>query len=172
MKPSYLGDSYDIVKKFFCRVLKEQGYDVFIDPMMFTGKWDDTKKQRFYLFLGVKHVSDHKCGQTSTALLVDPDTGVWERGKNKQKTHVSFDMIADLCKCHRIVFVFDQSFALNRPRGPRMKAKLKALAGKGCKPLYYKSHACFLFASRSPESIWLLRDYLVGLGLPEDRLVM
>ena len=175
MNPLHLGDSYDIVKKFFCWVLKEQGYDVFIDPM-FTGKgkWDDTKRQLFYHFLDVRNVSDYKPGQTPTALLVDPDTGVWEREKNQQRTHVFFDTIADLCKCHRIVFVFDQSFARNRPRLDRIQGKLKAVADQGCEALYYDSHACFLFASRSASAkpIRHLRCHLVDLGLPKNRLVM
>jgi hypothetical protein len=162
------GDSYDIVKRFFCEVLRGQRYDIFIEPM-FTDERQSSKESLFYRFLDVKHVSDHTRGRTSTALLVDPDTGV---SNHDRKKHVSFDRIADLCKVHRIVFVFDQAFSRSRSRDEQMKEKLTALVRRKRTALYYKSHACFLFASRSRKSICRLRDHLVRLGVPEKRLVM
>jgi len=41
----YLGDSYDLVKRFFCRELKNLGYQVVADPM-FTGSWTDEEQGR------------------------------------------------------------------------------------------------------------------------------
>jgi len=171
MNPSKLGDSYDIVKRFFCDVLRAQGYDVFIDPM-FTGTWNQHNKCLFYQFLGAKNVSDHRPGRRSNAILVDPDTGVWERNTDRQGTHISFNKIAELCQCYRVVFVFDQSFARNRLRSDQIRDKLHALRNQHCSALYYDSHACFLLASCSLKSIRQLRGRLVRLGLPENRLVM
>lgn len=175
MNPSKLGDSYDIVKRFFCDVLREQGYDVFIDPM-FSGNWDDSKKQLFYKFLGVENVSEqavsgYKPRQKPTAIVVDPDTGVSEHDGKK---HVSFGKIADLCGEHGIVLVFDQSFrrCSSHEREKQMKRKLRNLSRLKRTVLYHKSHACFLFASCSSKSICHLRDRLLDLGLPENRLVM
>lgn len=38
MRPEFFGDSYDIVKRFFCETLRSLGDTVYIDPL-FTGDW-------------------------------------------------------------------------------------------------------------------------------------
>ena len=50
MNPDFLGDSYDLVKRFFCHELTALGYVVVIDPM-FTGTWNE-REQDFYRLIG------------------------------------------------------------------------------------------------------------------------
>jgi hypothetical protein len=38
MRPEFLGDSFDIVKRFFGETLRSLGYTVYIDPL-FSGDW-------------------------------------------------------------------------------------------------------------------------------------
>jgi hypothetical protein len=45
MRPEFLGDSYDIVKRFFCETLRSLGYTVYIDPR-FTGDWSGQSYNR------------------------------------------------------------------------------------------------------------------------------
>ncbi len=175
MNREKLGDSYDVVKKSFCRVLSDLGYKVFIRPM-FTGDWGEGEQAEFHRFLDVTDESDDAAQRhcrKPKALFVDPDTGVWERRKGQHGTHVFFDEIAESCGEYEIVLVFDQSFAWNRPPDDRMQEKLAALANAEplCHALYYKSHACFLFASHSCRRIHNLLNSLSQFGIPEDRLV-
>jgi hypothetical protein len=50
MNPKYLGDSYDLVKRFFISELRNLGYDVVVDPM-FTGAWGQDREM-FHVLVG------------------------------------------------------------------------------------------------------------------------
>ena len=104
MNPKWVGDSYDIVKRFFAEQLNEIGYRVVVDPML-TGKWDGLEDQ-FYKFLNVNPSSEKSDGKS--ALLLDPDTGV---GRKRTKKHITIEDIADQLLQYEIVFAFDQSFS-------------------------------------------------------------
>jgi hypothetical protein len=51
MHPNYLGDSYDIVKRFFCAELAHLGYEIQIDPL-FTGNWSEKEIDQFFRLVG------------------------------------------------------------------------------------------------------------------------
>src|SRR5256885_17070024 len=101
MNPTYLGDSYDIVKRFFCGVLRELGYAVYVDPM-FTG---DRKgpESAFYTFLCAKPFGPPTSDQSPSALLIDPDTGINDRGSDQ---HATFDRLEPELSNHSIGFAF------------------------------------------------------------------
>lgn len=46
MNPTYFGDSYDVVKRFFCDMARAAGYVVYIDPM-FTEVWTPQQRASF-----------------------------------------------------------------------------------------------------------------------------
>ena len=73
MNPAYFGDSYDLVKRFFCRELALLGYSVFVDPML-TGTWSVNEKE-FYRLIGAEPVSRGRPIPQRAALFLDPDTG-------------------------------------------------------------------------------------------------
>lgn len=166
MNPKYRGDSYDIVKRFFCEALRTLGYTVYIDPML-TGEWPGNEAE-FYAFLGVKHVRSFKSNHSRTALFIDPDTGVSERAS---VTHASFDRLAQSLEQHTIVFAFDQSFSRSSKPEEQMIRKLTELKSRGCKGFYYDSHARFLFASRTDNHLQSLQEHLLALGLPDSRVL-
>jgi len=98
MNPTFFGDSYDLVKRFFCRELESLGYFVVIDPML-TGSWDG-REHEFYRLVGV--TPDAKqLTSTRSALLLDPDTGINEKGGSQ---HVSFDRLAQEASKYEVVF--------------------------------------------------------------------
>jgi hypothetical protein len=166
MNPDYLGDSYDIVKRFFCEALRTLGYVVYIEPML-TGEWSGSDAE-FYAFLGVKHVRNFGTQHSRTALFIDPDTGVSGRASI---THTSFDQLARSLEQHTIVFVFDQSFSRSSAPKEQMVRKLTELKSRGCEAFYYNSHARFLFTSRTGNHLQSLQDYLHSLGLPNSRIL-
>jgi hypothetical protein len=166
MRPEFLGDSYDIVKRFFCETLRSLGYTVYIDPQI-TGDWSG-QETTFYRFLGVEPRAGAKSASPLTALFLDPDTGVNEKGS---LSHVSYERLAAEAKSYALVFAFDQAFSRAGDAGAKLQTKLNALAELGCAALYYASHAHFLFVSRDHEHLQRLRSELVSLGLPPSRIV-
>ena len=74
MNPAYLGDSYDLVKRFFCTELAALGYSINVNPM-FTGAWNGTEHE-FYRLIGVARFGQQEQGSTRTAAFFDPDTGI------------------------------------------------------------------------------------------------
>jgi len=166
MNPSFLGDSYDLVKRFFCFELRALGYRVIVDPM-FTGAWKGRERE-FFSLIGVAMDATAPPHSARTALFVDPDTGVKHKGSTQ---HVSFDRLAQEASSHALVFSFDHSFSRQAKPIEVMKAKLSALKDRSCHAMYYDSHARFLFVSKHEKPLRELRTHLVSLGLPTERLL-
>lgn len=166
MNRKYLGDSYDLVKRFFCSILTALGYEVVIDPM-FTGEWGNGEQEAFYLLIGASPATTPIPNSRRTALLIDLDTGIRERGGRQ---HVSFDRIATEVNIHALVFVFDQSFSYQEDRHAIMREKLTAMTNRGCHCFYYDSHARFLFASLEVDALNVLLSRLREIGMPGSRL--
>jgi len=166
MNPAYFGDSYDVVKRFFCSELRSLGYNLVVDPML-TGSWEGAEKQ-FFRFLGAAPYESAPTIASPVALLIDPDTGV---GAKSGRQHVTLERIAELTRTNAIVFSFDQSFSRKHQPKQAMRRKLEELAEYGCRGAYYDSHARFLFASSEQLRLEELVNHLVSLGMPESRFV-
>lgn len=166
MRPEFLGDSYDLVKRFFCETLRSLGYSVFIDPL-FTGTWSGQEKT-FYRFLGVETLKGVLPIVAPAALFLDPDTGLNEK---RSQRHVSFNRLVTEIKKYSLVFVFDQSISRNRDKRSILEEKLEDLGKLGCPAFYYSSHANFVFASNEAERLQRLQEKLLSLGLPGFRLI-
>jgi hypothetical protein len=166
MNPSYLGDSYDLVKRFFCHELSHLGYLVSADPML-TGAWN-SDEQDFYRLIGAQPFKQTLPGASRTALFIDPDTGINARGSEK---HASYKRLAQESTRYRLVFAFDQSFSrLSKPKEV-MLGKLAELNSLGCHGMYYDSHARFLFVAQECNVLQELMTHLLSLGLPSSRLI-
>jgi len=166
MNPAFLGDSYDIVKRFFVRELQSMNYAVEIDPM-FTGDWAG-REGDFRRLLGVGAPVSPSVRSTRRALFLDPDTGVNERGG---KQHVALARMALEVQAWELVFAFDQSFSRQAQPIDVMKRKMTLLSEAGARSMYYDSHAKFLFASSRGELLQDLVGHLVQVGVPRLRFV-
>jgi hypothetical protein len=166
MNPTYFGDSYDIVKRFFCRELQVLGYSVSALPM-FTGEWKGAQGE-FLRFVGAKPIEPEAVGSGRSALFVDPDTGVHEKSSKK---HVSLRELASHTKQYRLVFSFDQSFSRQHVAANAMREKLALLVEAGFSAMYYNSHARFLFVSAENLPLSELRGHFESLGMPASRFV-
>jgi hypothetical protein len=164
MKPHYLGDSYDIVKRYFCEALRLLGYSVYAD-LLPTGNWNGAE-QLLYRFIGARPHTE--APEAPSALFLDPDTGVARKAGSK---HVSFERVAVECASYEIVFAFDQSCSRGSAARPQIDSKLRALAELSCVGMYYDSHARFLFASRNSAPLERFAHLLIAQGLPGSRLV-
>lgn len=168
MNPAYFGDSYDLVKRFFCREFRSIGYAVLADPML-TGTWNGAEKE-FYHLIGAQPLGAEQQIGKRTALFLDPDTGINEKGS---KQHASFDRLADESKNYDVVFAFDQSFSRQKKPESVMHQKLEELRKRGCYGMYYDSHARFVFVTNMNKSDKLdeIHDHFRSVGLPESRLL-
>ena len=167
MNPLYFGDSYDLVKRFFCTELASIGYEIIIDPL-FTGDWHEAE-HRFYHLVNPAPTAKAPSITKPRALFLDPDTGIHLRAGKK---HVSFDRIAQEAQTFQLVFSFDQSFSRSYSSKIIIRDKLLRFNTLGCHAMYYDSHARFLFASTAEQSIIELRSHLLLLGLPSSRLIL
>jgi hypothetical protein len=165
---NFYGDSYDIVKRFFCTEIAFLGYSVRIEPML-SGESDETEESAFYRFIGSKPWMEGSPVAIPGALFLDPDTGV--RSKDGEK-HVSFKRIAEETKKFQLVFAFDQSFSRQAETKKVISEKIAELGKLDCCAMYYNSHARFLFASADRQRLCGLRDHLIELGLPAGRLIL
>jgi hypothetical protein len=165
MNPTYLGDSYDIVKRFFCDVSRSLGYTVYVDPM-FTGSWPRSASRSFLRFLGARELATSVTGPA--VLLIDPDKGIRER---PGPAHTTFSAIAARCQQFAFCIVFDQSFS----RGPHVRdglvRKLRSLRALGIRGVYFDSHARFLICGKKPAPVMRFQKALTETGLPRERFV-
>ena len=166
MNPSWFGDSYDIVKRFFVAQLNIAGYKVYVDPM-FTGKWDGMA-DKFFKLLGAASMETFEAGCEKSALLLDPDTGV---GKSRSHRHVTISDIVERLQDYEVVFAFDQSFSRDRNPTEQMQEKLSLLSDLGAFGFFYDSHARFLFSTRTAADRQSVINIFLAVGLPKIRLV-
>lgn len=163
MNPKYFGDSYDIVKRFFCFELATLGYAITVKPML-TGDWAGNEGA-FYRLIGAGPMP---APGPRTAVFFDPDTGVHERASIR---HLSLLGLSTAARENDLAFSFDQSFSRQHVASEAMQHKLSLLMGMGSLGMYYDSHARFLFASSQASTINELRQHLLMLGLPASRLL-
>lgn len=100
--------------------------------------------------------------------MLDPDTGI---RKKKSKQHVTIKCIADKLLHYDVVFSFDQSFSRGGSAVEQIREKLVLLQETGNYGFYYDSHARFLFAAKSIETLGEVEQQLLELGLPVSRIV-
>lgn len=184
MRMQFLGDSYDVVKRFLLRTVAPEAK--WIAFPMFTHEVAAGDIAAFEAFLGVSVASPHaitKSTDRATHLsaltnhryaFLDPDTGVKLKPSNGASAvkYVFGPELVSLCKQNRdrLLLVFDQSV----PRGKERKAvaaKLTYFRERGLHGFAYLSHACFLVLSGSESVCRAARKHLLASHLPKARLV-
>lgn len=166
MNPAYFGDSYDLVKRFFCAELSALGYSITVNPM-FTETWNSTERE-FYRLIGVENIAPQSQRSARTVLFIDPDTGVHRKAS---KQHVSLHQLAEEALRYSLVFSFDQSFSRQSKPAAAMREKLAFMRALGCHAMYYDSHARFLFVAAQEIALRELQAQLMSLGMPASRLL-
>jgi hypothetical protein len=166
MNRSYVGDSYDVVKRFFCDMARSAGYAVYADPM-FTGDWTPKQRAAFLGFLGARALGASR-PVSPAVLLIDPDTGI---RAGPGRAHATFAAIASRCDEFDMVIVFDQSFPRGHDARDVMTTTLRALRAQRVRGVYYDSHARFLICGRKSSIVMRFQKVLVQAGLPVGRFV-
>lgn len=166
LNPKYFGDSYDLVKRFFCSELRRMNFHVSIDPML-TGDWSGAVDQ-FYLLLGIESNSPHSLAVGRNALFVDPDTGISSKASSR---HVTYEQLATQAGTYDLVFAFDQAFSRREKPAEGIRRKIALLNELGRSAMFYDSHARFLFLARQDAVLVELKKHCCELGVPQGRFV-
>jgi hypothetical protein len=172
MHEKYLGDSYDIVKRFWAERLRPVGLLVahprFV-PLPI--------RPQFELMAGMPVFNESRKPNQPFGLLLDPHTGIPLPTSSSQAVSASHAPLAFIDSeatrlGPRYLVCFDQSHkreaGLSAAR--QRAAKRTHLNQRGWFSFYYVSHAPFLFASRSEETLDEVSAILIASGIPAARL--
>jgi len=170
MRDIYLGDSYDIVKRFWANLLNP------ISPLYSHTRFVPKTIWEIYEKMTGIPVTESPPSE-SFGLLLDPDTGIplpESRGENATAKHAPLQYIVHLMRDWqpRYMVIFDQSYHRKHRliREEQRAAKMQFLAVEEIQSFYYVSHAPFLICSNVEGILSQIRDALVAAGLPESRL--
>ena len=170
MHRSFLGDSYDIVKRFWGERLAK------IAPLIAHPRFVPREIRReFELIVGIPILHE---GRTPSkfGLFLDPDTGIplpTSVAQTATVTHAPISFIANELErlAPRCLICFDQSHDRHcgHSKPEQRQMKLGALRAKEIACMYYVSHAPFLFAARDELDLNAIRTGLVESGIPDWR---
>jgi hypothetical protein len=171
VRDKYLGDSFDIVKRFFAERVSVVGplvaHPRFVSPRL---------RPAFEKMMGMSVLSA-ELPQAPFGLFLDPHTGIPlpdSSSRTATASHAPVQFIADeFARLQpRYVICFDQSHdrSCGVTRVEQRKRKTDALRGLGLESFYYVSHAPFLFAANDGTVLKALRSRLVESGIPAWRL--
>jgi hypothetical protein len=171
MKAKYLGDSYDLVKRFWAEKLAG------IAPIYAHPRFIPEDLRAAFRSVTTIPILPTEIGKGRFGLFLDPCTGIPlpnARGQRVTQSHAPLSFISDEIKtlCPAFLICFDQSHH-RRKGGPSMmeqrQQKLNSLAKSGISSFYYVSHATFLFASKESKVLEGIRCHLVKCGIPSCR---
>jgi len=170
VKHDFSGDSYDLVKSFWQRVLAEWA-PLFAGPRFIP----DDLREDYTRLTGIKMLPTPPPERFS--IINDPDIGIRLPGKRNQEerlTHTTISAIIVQLEALRAksIITFDQSnyrqseYRLKQQR----RAKIEELQRRLKYGFYYVSHAPFLFAFNNQDDMHHVRTILVDAGIPPGKI--
>ena len=186
MKPTFLGDSYDIVKQSLLRGLGAMG--TWATHPMFSERVSPNQAQALSHLLGTRLLSEEALTPASDRaaylaparecrhhVFLDPDTGIRlepiQGGKAPLYVFGTEILAIVSARPYALTLVFDQSLARGRER-EQLGSKLAVLADHGLHAVAYVSHACFVLVGASGPLVARAAEALAWESrLPESRFL-
>lgn len=169
MKPDFLGDSYDAVKRMWREMLADWA-PLYAEPRFFP---DEQLRRDFTKLTGIQMLTNND--PKNYSILNDPHTGIRLPSEPNQKmgcAHVTIAFIADQLRMEgvRCVITFDQSVYRSHDLTTinQRNSKMRRLEEKGFPSFYYVSHAPFLFTAPNAKMLEKIQNLLVTSGIPDD----
>jgi hypothetical protein len=167
----YLGDSYDLVKRFWSESLRS------VAPLYAHWRFVPAGiRQRYTAVTTIPVLDSDKLPDGPFGLLLDPHTGIplpTESPVEASASHAPLGFIAQATATLRPAYMicFDQSYSRRHEltKQEQLERKRDFLQGKGIGSFYYHSHAPFLFMADRAESLSAVKRRLVALGVPQER---
>ncbi len=187
MRLDFLGDSYDLVKRFLMQCLApNESWGI---VPMFTDDWNPEQIKTFECLLGGR-VLNRRCikgtrnrHQATTAgtwvghVFIDPDTGI--RSPDSTSSSTKLIRLTEIVREARehprnLILAFDQSYANAKlpAKTKAMKQKLAFLNADDVNGFGYLGQASFLILSCDPSAIQRARQNLLDAGVPDSRLIL
>jgi hypothetical protein len=166
MKECFLGDSYDLVKRFFCEALKPIA-QVYACPKFVPSEIRD----KYTTITGIPILGNAPTDRFG--IFLDPDTGVPLFQRVDARRYASLEFVLELN--HELhpdyIICYDQSYHRNPAlkKEQQMEKKREFLRAREMSSFYYKSHAPFLFTAQRPETLRSILDRLISMGIPRCR---
>ncbi|GEM_PF-1029969 len=183
MKNAFIGDSYDIVKKFMIQSLAPDAKWVAFP--MFSDEISPDRIKAFERFIDIQVISTNiitastnrtkhlAASEHHRHIFIDPDTGIKLEPTNsvKRNKYVFGEELVRLCKQspERLLLVFDQSVQRGK-ENQSIEKKLNYFQSHDLCAFAYVSHACFVVLSASNSVCRNAYDRLLDSGLPSWRL--
>lgn len=172
MREMYLGDSYDIVKRFWADALKS------LAPLYSHSRFVPIGiRQRYTTLTSIPILDSDSPPDFDFSLLLDPDVGIPSPSEGYVRAsnfHAPLSFIAELnAQLSPVCMIcFDQSYhrRLELTREAQRDKKRLVLNERGISSFYYVSHAPFLFMAGSPDNLIKVFEQLVSVGIPRSRL--
>lgn len=172
MRDIYLGDSYDLVKRYWREQLgcmaALYAHARFIRPSLHA---------RFTMLTTIPILNLKQLPNTPFGLLLDPHTGVPLPDDSTKKVSIAYAPLPYIVEIStqlmpQYMICFDQSIHRKHKSGltaeQQREAKRSYLRAQGIVSFYYVSHAPFLFMAKDITTLCAIRDRLIALGIPEQ----
>lgn len=167
----YLGDSFDIVKRFWAERLRA------VAPLLAHPRFVPADlKSQFERMVSMRVLDRNETPAGPFGLFLDPHTGVPLPTAPRQTATVSHAPLAfieaEFSRLRpRYLVCFDQSHdrVPDLGRSDQRALKRADLKSRSLFSFYYVSHAPFLFAASDTAVLESLRSRLVEAGIPEWR---
>jgi|GEM_PF-532688 len=169
MQDKYLGDSYDLVKRYWADSLRD------IAPLFAHPRFVPAELRVRYSSLTtitiLEPATERPCG-----ILLDPDTGIPRPSESRSAASAKHATLPFILRVQEelhpeYMICFDQSVhrSATLPKGEQRQLKMSWLMEHGLASFYYVSHAPFLFMAPQISMLQSIRDRLITLGIPESR---
>jgi hypothetical protein len=168
MEREFLGDSYDLVKRFWVNSLSP------IAPIFADETFVPKEIREEYTLITRIPVFNPSI-EHPYAVFLDPCTGIpspRNPTRNATRKYAPLPFLVNIFERYHPKFLicFDQSFGFNEEKKDCMREKLNVLTSRGLFAFYYTSHANFLFVSESDSTIGSIKERLMSAGIPVKRL--
>lgn len=171
MRDIYLGDSFDVVKRFWAEsltpVARLYAHPRFI-PLSIRG--------RYTAMTTIAVLDPDKPPDGRFGLLFDPHTGIPLPATSPAEASASHAPLSFIIGTNaalrpEYMICFDQSYHRRHEltTSEQLELKREFLQARGIGSFYYVSHAPFLFMAERAESLAAVKDRLVALGVPQER---
>jgi hypothetical protein len=174
VKGIYLGDSYDLVKRFWAESLRP------LAPLYSHPRFVPAAiHARYTAVTSIPVLDTDDLPGEPFGLLLDPHTGIPLPAESPAEATASHAPLPFIVQVHErlrptYMICFDQSYhrhhELSRPE--QLEKKRKFLRGRGISSFYYDSYAPFLFMAGKAEALTAAQSRLISLGVLEERFVL
>jgi hypothetical protein len=167
LRDIHLGDSYDLVKRFWSESLGG------IAPLYAHARFVPAAIRTEYASVTTIPVFE-SAPDNPFGILLDPHTGIplpTQRLSGATASHASLPFIVQVSETLHPAYMicFDQSYHRGRKLSRKMQRQTKRefLRNRGIASFYYVSHAPFLFAAQKVDILDAILDRLIWLGIPK-----